>query len=107
MVGGPVLNALPNNPIAIADNLLQFADVPPTRLPGRVKHIPGCNISIRKDVFLKAGEFVLSSSGEDVILTESVNQVFPRGIFFNPAMKIAHLGRNTLEQYVKHQKGFG
>jgi len=106
-VGGPVLDALPGNPIAVTDNLLQFAEVPPGRPAGRIAHIPGCNFGISREAFLKAGRFSEHPFGDDVSLTGSINRVYPEGIHFNPGMRVAHSGRSTFISMWNHQKLFG
>jgi glycosyltransferase involved in cell wall biosynthesis len=106
-VGGPVLDALPHNPIAVTDNLLQFTDVPPGRPAGNITHTPGCNFGIRLEVFEQAGGFLELESGEDVQLTNRINHLYPEGIHFNPDMRVAHTGRKTIAGLWNHQKHFG
>lgn len=106
-VGGPVLDALPRSPIAVTDNLLQFAEVPPGRPAGRILHAPGCNFGVRQEVFHRAGAFPLFEVGEDVSLTGSINRLYSEGIHFNPEMRVAHTGRRTIARMWDHQKNFG
>ena len=105
-VGGPVLNALPYNPIAVTDNLLQFVDAPPGRPAGVIKHSPGCNLAIAKEVFIEAGAFP-NEIGEDVKLTISINIIHPGGLHYVPEMRVAHTGRRTFSNLLQHQKIFG
>lgn len=95
MVGGPVNDAMRNHLIAITDNLLQFADVPPGRPLGPIQHIPGCNMGITKEAYQLAGGLPQIRSGDDVTLTLQINETCPQGIFFNPSMKVAHLGKKN------------
>jgi len=104
--GGPVLNALPYNPIAVTDNLLQFADVPPGRPAGVIKHTPGCNLAIVKEVFIEAGAFP-NEVGEDVKLTISIKKIHPGGMHYVPEMRVAHTGRRNFNTFQQHQKQFG
>jgi len=105
--GGPVLNALPYNPIAVTDNLLQFVDAPPGRPAGAIKHTPGCNLATSKEVFIKAGGFANQESGDDVKLTISINEIHPDGLHFVPKMLVAHNGRRTITGIWEHQKLLG
>lgn len=107
MVGGPVLNTLPYHPVAIIDNLLQFIDFPLRRPEGAIRHIPGCNIGVRKSVYSEAGGFPDYQSGDDVILTTNVNKLYPGGIYFNSTVIVSHKGRRKISHYWKHQKSFG
>jgi GT2 family glycosyltransferase len=104
--GGPVLNALPYNPIAVTDNLLQFVDAPPGRPAGVIKHTPGCNLAIAKEVFIEAGAFP-NEVGEDVKLTISIKKIHPGGLHYVPEMRVAHTGRRTFSSFWQHQKQFG
>ncbi|MFC2053984.1 glycosyltransferase [Chloroflexota bacterium] len=105
--GGPVLNALPFNPIAVTDNLLQFVDNPPGRPAGVIKHTPGCNLATSKEVFIKAGGFANQEFGEDVKLTISINEIHPSGLHYVPKMWVLHTGRRTIISFWEHQKLFG
>jgi glycosyltransferase involved in cell wall biosynthesis len=106
IVGGPVLDALPWNPIAVTDNLLQFADVPPGRPAGRIAHVPGCNLAVQKSLFIRAGTFY-GGIGEDVRFSGKLNQIHPDGIYFVPELRVAHTGRRTWRNFLIHQWHFG
>src|SRR3989304_6332028 len=57
MVIGPVINLYPFHPIASVDNLIQFADFQKHRTSENVDHFPGCNLGIKKEMFIKSGGF--------------------------------------------------
>jgi GT2 family glycosyltransferase len=109
MVGGPVLNRHAPCSIASIDNLLQFADFGPARQGGSIRHVPSCNMAIRRDDFSALGGFVHRGqpSGEDVLLTEAANAMRPGGVVFAPGMRVAHEGRGTLGAMLDHQHSFG
>jgi len=109
MAGGPVLDRLPWYTIASIDNLLQFADFGARRPGGPIRHVPSCNMVIRRDVFFAVGGFGERNvrSGEDVLLTEALHERWPGQLAFVPEMRVAHLGRRRLGTMLSHQHSFG
>ncbi len=112
MVGGPVLDARPWNPFAVADNYSQFADFPPTRPSGQAEYFPGCNMAMSRDDFLAIGGFpdTKMPAGEDTLLCFAMADRYPNqpdAIRFDAAMRIRHIGRTTLSGFLKHQAFFG
>jgi GT2 family glycosyltransferase len=109
MVGGPVLDLFPPYAIASVDNLLQFADFGPDRPSGIIRHVPSCNMAIRREDFFALGGFEHrgQASGEDVLLTGAANALRPGGLTFVPEMRVAHHGRGTLGGMLRHQHAFG
>jgi len=109
MVGGPVLDALPWHPIAVTDNLLQFADFRPGRDDGPARYFPSCNMAVRSEAFAAVGgfpEFDLSA-GEDLSLCNRFLHRWPEGLRFVRAMRVRHDGRTGLAEFFKHQSAFG
>ena len=109
MVGGPVLDALPWHPIAVTDNLLQFADFRPGREDGRARYFPACNMAVRREAFAAVGgfpEFDLGAN-EDTSLCNRFLRRWPDGLRFVRAMRVSHHGRTGLGEFFKHQSGFG
>lgn len=108
-VGGPVSDRLPWYTVASVDNLLQFADFGTERAAGSLLHVPSCNMAMRRRDFLALGGFQHCGqrSGEDVLLTSAVNRRWPGGLVFVPSMRVAHLGRQTLSDMLRHHHGFG
>lgn len=109
LVGGPVLDARPWQPICAADNLSQFADFPPGRPDGPAEYFPGCNMAVRRADFLAIGGFPASPfpAGEDTLLCFVVEQRWPGSLRFVNAMRMRHTGRSTLTAYLRHQAAFG
>lgn len=110
MVGGPVLDALPENPYAVADNYSQFAEMPATRPAGPQDHFPACNVAMRRDDFFAVGGFPHTGvpAGEDTLLCFAVTDRFGEGaIRFCPAMRMRHRGRETRRGFLEHQRFFG
>ena len=109
MVGGPVLDALPWHPVAVTDNLLQFADFPSGRPEGSARYFPGCNMAVRKTTFLAAGGFDEEEivAGEDTQLCDQVRERWPRGLHFVRDMRVRHDGRQRFVEFLRHQQSFG
>ena len=110
VVGGPVDDLWPWHPIAAADNLLQFADLPRTRPAGPIHMLPSCNLALRVEDFHALGGFQHSegiATGEDVAFCERVAARWPGAIRFEPAMAVRHAGRTTIGGLVRHHYRFG
>ena len=109
VVGGPVLDALPFHPIAVADNLLQFSDFPLKRPDGSASYFPGCNLALGRDEFRELGGFPNTSmrAGEDTLFCEAASARWPDGIRFVQRMRVRHTGRTNFIAFWKHQESFG
>ena len=72
------------------------------------EHIPGCNMSFRKDVLLEIGGFdpVYRAAGDDVDLCWRIQHT-GRTIGFHPGAFVWHHRRNSLNAYWRQQKGYG
>lgn len=109
VVGGSVLDLHPLHPIAVSDNLLQFADFGPRRPAGRATYFPGANVAVRRSAFDEIGGFPESfaGAGEDTLLCDAALARWPDGLAFAPAMRVRHEGRLRLAEYLDHQRRFG
>jgi glycosyltransferase involved in cell wall biosynthesis len=108
IAGGPVLDALPWNPIARADNLLQFADFKAGRPAGPARHFPSCNMVMPRSVFESLEGFREDvATGEDTLLTQLAAQRWPADLHFNPRLVVFHSGRTTWQEFIRHQRSFG
>ncbi len=106
--GGPILDAL-RNPVAMADNYVQFADFPPGRCDGLVAWLPTCNFAIHKEDFLAVGGFVNTGMplGEDPILCFEIGRRTPGGVRFTANQQVRHRGRAELGAMLRHHRTFG
>lgn len=109
LVGGAVLDALPNHPIAVADNLLQFVDFSASRPDEPATYFPACNMAVRRRTFNQVGGFVDTkmTGGEDTLLCEAIKQAHPDGLAFRRVMAVRHLGRTTVGAMCSHHRRFG
>lgn len=109
LVGGPVLDGLPFHPVAVADNLLQFADFPPNRPEGPASYFPGCNIAIRRAAFFEIDGFPDTGipAGEDTRFSEAAASRWPGRVHFVRDMRVRHKGRTDLRGFWRHQSFFG
>jgi hypothetical protein len=109
LAGGPVLDVRPYHPVALSDNLLQFAEFPLGRPDGPATHFPGCNLAMARDEFLSVGGFppVRVSAGEDGAFARLVRERHPDGLRFVRAMAVRHEGRTGLRALLRHHRRFG
>lgn len=72
------------------------------------EHVPGCNMTFRKEALMKIGGFdpVFRTAGDDVDVCWRIQQS-GRTIGFHPAALVWHLRRNSFKAYWKQQKGYG
>ncbi|MDX2046785.1 MAG: glycosyltransferase [Chitinophagaceae bacterium] len=72
------------------------------------EHIPGCNMSFRRDVLLEIGGFdpIYRAAGDDVDLCWRIQHT-GRTIGFHPSAFVWHHRRNSFKAYWKQQKGYG
>ena len=72
------------------------------------EHIPGCNMSFRKEILMKIGgcDPVYRAAGDDVDLCWRVQQTGAT-IGFHPSAVVWHHRRNSLKAYWRQQKGYG
>lgn len=107
-VGGP--NILPPNDGLIATCVANAPGGPVHVLTTDeiAEHIPGCNMSFRRDVLLEVGGLdpIFRTAGDDVDLCWRVQHT-GRTIGFHPAAIVWHHRRNSLKAYWNQQKGYG
>lgn len=107
MIGGAVLDAMPEKLISVVDNFLQFADLLPGRPREKVEVLPACNLAVRKEVFEAVRGFPDSLLIQDSLFTSNVAQIWPDECWFVPEMMVAHRGRSTFNGLYQHHKSFG
>lgn len=72
------------------------------------EHVPGCNMSFRKEALMKIGGFdpVYRTAGDDVDVCWRI-QESGRTIGFHPSAVVWHHRRNSFKAYWNQQKGYG
>lgn len=72
------------------------------------EHVPGCNLSVRRDVLEQIGGFdpIYRSAGDDVDVCWRIQKA-GYTIGFHPSALVWHHRRNSLNVYWKQQKGYG
>lgn len=72
------------------------------------EHIPGCNMTFRRDVYLAVGgcDPVYRSAGDDVDLCWRIQEA-GYTIGYHPSALVWHHRRSSLRAYWKQQKGYG
>lgn len=106
-VGGPVLHGQPWHPVAAADNLMQFADLPSSRPRGPARLLPSCNLAVRRSDFEELAGFAPYAAGEDTLFCAALRRHWQQPLRFDPQMKVRHFGRTRLGDFWRHQELFG
>lgn len=72
------------------------------------EHIPGCNMSFRKNVLIEIGGFdpIYRTAGDDVDICWRIQHT-GRTIGFHPSAFVWHHRRNSVKAYWRQQKGYG
>ena len=72
------------------------------------EHVPGCNMSFRRDALMKIGGFdpIYRSAGDDVDVCWRI-QESGRTVGFHPSALVWHRRRNSFKAYWRQQKGYG
>jgi len=109
LAGGPVLDALPLNPVAVCDNLLQSADFLPRRPDGQATYLKGCNLIMRRADFVEIGGFPdpEEGAGEDTMFCDAFLERWPAGIWFSRPMRVRHPGRTGFRDYLRRHFHYG
>lgn len=107
-IGGPNLVPGEDGPIAQCVANAPGGPVHVLTTDEIAEHIPGCNMSFRRDVYLQVGgcDPVYRTAGDDVDLCWRI-QNSGHTIGFHPTALVWHHRRNSLKAYWKQQKGYG
>jgi GT2 family glycosyltransferase len=107
-IGGPNIIPADDGPIATCVANAPGGPVHVLISDEIAEHVPGCNLSIRKDVLTQIGGFdpIYRNAGDDVDLCWRVQQA-GHTIGFHPGALVWHHRRNSLKAYWKQQVGYG
>lgn len=107
-IGGPNIAPSEDGPIAICVANAPGGPVHVLETDEIAEHIPGCNMSFRREALLKISGFdpVYRSAGDDVDACWRIQQNGGT-IGFHPAALVWHHRRNSIKAYWKQQKGYG
>lgn len=107
-IGGP--NIVPEEDGAVAQCIANAPGGPIHVLTTDevAEHIPGCNMSFRREAYLKVGgcDPVYRAAGDDVDLCWRIQEA-GYTIGYHPSALVWHHRRSSLKAYWKQQKGYG
>ena len=107
-IGGP--NLIPDEGSWVAD-CVGLSPGGPTHVmidDRTAEHVPGCNMAFYREAVLEVGGFdaQFRKAGDDVdFIWRLQNKGYTIG--FAPAAQVWHYRRNTVEAYLKQQRGYG
>ena len=106
--GGPNLPVLD---VGLAERVVAASPGGPVEVlvgDDRAEHVPGCNMTVRRDDLLAVGGFdvAFTSAGDDV---DVCWKLLDRGgkIAFAPAAQVRHHRRNSVLGYLRQQRNYG
>ncbi|WP_207495198.1 glycosyltransferase [Aridibaculum aurantiacum] len=107
-MGGPNIIPEEDGPIATCVANAPGGPVHVLETDEIAEHIPGCNLSVRKDVLMKIGGFdpMYRAAGDDVDVCWRIQEA-GYTIGFHPSALVWHHRRNSIKAYWKQQKGYG
>ena len=107
-IGGPNLAPADDGPIATCVANAPGGPVHVLISDEVAEHIPGCNLSVKKEVLMAIGGFdpIFRSAGDDVDVCWRIQKA-GYTIGFHPSALVWHHRRNSLTNYWKQQKGYG
>ena len=108
VVGGVVSNGNPEHDlVAWAGYFAEFREFLPEKPRQEVMHIPTCNISYKKDVFLEFGLFQGKYyPQEDLVYNHNLRENGEK-ILLDPRIQVYHMHRSRLKDFLNHQNKIG
>ena len=94
-------------PIAWAGHMLEFRQFLPVGPPRPMLHIPTCNLSYRRSLFLKHGGFPNAYYPQEDLLFNYLLRRRGHQVWFDPAIHIYHFYRDTWRAFLQHQHRIG
>lgn len=107
-IGGPNLAPDDDGPIATCVANAPGGPVHVLLSDEIAEHVPGCNLSVRRDALMEIGGFdpIFRSAGDDVDVCWRIQEA-GYTIGFHPAALVWHHRRNSISNYWKQQIGYG
>ena len=107
-IGGPNLVPHEDGPIAKCVANAPGGPVHVLETDEIAEHVPGCNMTFRREALLKIGGFdpVFRAAGDDVDVCWRIQNA-GHTIGYHPSALVWHHRRNSLKAYWKQQKGYG
>ena len=107
-MGGPNIIPAEDGPIATCVANAPGGPVHVLSTDEIAEHVPGCNLSVRKNVLMKIGGFdpIYRAAGDDVDVCWRIQEA-GYTIGFHPSALVWHHRRNSLKAYWKQQQGYG
>jgi len=106
-VGGAVLNGTPGSPAGWVEYLINFNHFTPLGSPKFAKHIPTCNLCLRREILDQYGPFPTEFfPGEDRVFNWRLVHGGEQ-LLFDPALRVTHLNRTKFKQVFQHQFQYG
>ncbi|MEN6392886.1 MAG: glycosyltransferase [Anaerolineaceae bacterium] len=107
IVGGGIETANFNSITGLAGHLLEFREFVPSTEGRYVIHVPSCNLSYRKDIFMRFGGFPNSYYPQEDLLFNYLISNNGIKIWFDPSMLIHHYPREGVRNFLSHQHRLG
>jgi len=107
-VGGSIeIGNNPVKPVAVAGYISEFREFLPIWQASFVKHLPTMNISYKKSVLEKVGQFDSQFyPQEDLVFNYRMTDLGYQ-ILFDPTIRVKHIHREDLKSFLFHQKQIG
>ncbi len=107
-MGGPNIIPAEDGPIATCVANAPGGPVHVLSTDEIAEHVPGCNLSVRREVLVQIGGFdpIYKAAGDDVDVCWRIQEA-GYTIGFHPAALVWHHRRNSFKAYWKQQKGYG
>ena len=108
VVGGAVRNGnSESDTVGLAGYIAEFREFLPGRPAGEVSHIPTCNISYKKEVFVEYGLFEGKYYPQEDLLYNHMIGKQGEKVFFDPSIEVYHTHRSELQPFIRHQFRIG
>ncbi len=107
IVGGTIENGNPESLIAWAGYLGEFREWLPVGQARLVDHVPTCNISYRRSIFVRFGGFPTKFYPQEDLLFHWRLSQHGVPIRFSPDIRVRHVHRSTWRAYNRHLRRIG